>query len=386
MEVGGTATGTIEYADDHDWFAVELEAGKTYQIDTGGTITGGGTLGRGHLHGVYDADGNLIGGVGDHVRIGVTYVNGVRTHPGEDSQVFFTPTVGGTYYLAASNGGSGSIGTGTYTVKVTEIADDFPATIETTGTVEVGGTATGEIEYEGDRDWFAVELTAGETYKVELLGRHSNWEDQDLSQPYIRGIHNSFGRLIPDTTDYASGPHSNSEVHFTPDEDGTYYVAAGSYVSGIRDEDVGTYTLQVSVDDFGDDTDTDGTVSAGGSITGEIEAQGDRDWFAVTLEAGKTYQFDMEGSATDGGTLENPTLLNMRDANGDEVRTADGSWRYTGDRDSGEGLNARATFTPDAAGTYYINAASGGHMHADDSYGRSTGTYTLSVEELVDAI
>ena len=69
-------------------------------------------------------------------------------------------------------------------------------------------------------------------------------------------------------------------------------------MSGDREEDVGTYTLQVSIDDFRDDTDTTGTVEVGGSVTGEIEAQGDQDWFAVTLEAGKTYQIDMEGSPT----------------------------------------------------------------------------------------
>ena len=169
-------------------------------------------------------------------------------------------------------------------------------------------------------------------------------------------------------------------------------------MSGIRDEDVGTYTLQVSIDDFRDDTDTTGTVEVGGSVTGEIEAQGDEDWFAVTLEAGKTYQIDMEGSETDGGTLENPFLYTMRDANGDVLRIVhdNGFWSqnvWTSDQDSGEGLNSRVTFTPDEDGTYYLVAASGGHIYAADSHGRSLGTYTLSVEEsvppveeLVDAI
>ena len=381
VEVGGTATGNIEYADDRDWFAVELEAGKTYQIDTSGTITGGGTLRWGRLDGVYDADGNVIHGVRDLVSIGETYTfDGVQTHPGEDAQVFFTPSKGGTYYLAASNLNGN---TGTYTVEVTEINDDFPATVSTTGTVEVGGTTTGEIEYEGDRDWFAVELTARETYKIELLGRRSDSVDQNLHGPRIWGIRDSHGFARSGKADY----DSNSRVFFTPDEDGTYYVAAGNYVSGIRDEDVGTYTLQVSVDDFGDDTDTTGTVSVGGSVTGEIEAQGDRDWFAVTLEAGKTYQFDMEGSETDGGTLENPLLHYMRDADGDYLRDENG-WKIhsTADQDSGEGGNARATFTPDEDGTYFVVAGSGGHLQAADSHGRSLGTYTLSVEEVVDAI
>ena len=397
LEVGGSATGEIGHRTDRDWFAVELEAGKTYQIDVGGVLTGGGTVPFGRLYQVYDSTGSYTGvDVRDEVRILPTYTIATGTYPGgnvfeifsgEDDQAFFTPDEDGTYYVAVGYRVSDSHRIpGTYTVRVSEIEDDFAATVDTTGTVEVGGTATGEIEYEGDRDWFAVELTAGETYKIELLGGHSTWDDQDLRSPYIRGIHDSTGDLISDTTDSSSGPYSNSEVLFTPDVDGTYYVAAGNSVSGIRDEDVGTYTLQVSIDDFRDDTDTTGTVAVGGSVTGEIEAQGDRDWFAVTLEAGKTYQIDMEGSPTDAGTLANPLLLSMHDADGNEVRSSDGGWLYTGDGDSGEGLNARSTFTADESGTYYVHAGSGGFRDADDSHGRSLGTYTLSVEELVDAI
>ena len=42
-------------------------------------------------------------------------------------------------------------------------------------------------------------------------------------------------------------------------------------------------------------------------------------------------------------------------------------------------------FSEDVSTTGRV-AGSGGHMHADDSHGRSLGTYTLSVEEVVDAI
>jgi len=37
-------------------------------------------------------------------------------------------------------------------------------------------------------------------------------------------------------------------------------------------------------------------VSVGGSIGGNIEATGDEDWFRVTLTAGRSYQFDLEGT------------------------------------------------------------------------------------------
>jgi len=56
-------------------------------------------------------------------------------------------------------------------------------------------------------------------------------------------------------------------------------------------------------------------VNVGGSVTGNIETTGDADWFAVTLAAGTTYRFDLEGSNTGQGTLQFP-LLQLRDPSG----------------------------------------------------------------------
>ena len=385
VAVGGSGFGEIGTASDRDWFAVELEAGKTYRINTDGVQSGGGTLARARLHNVYDADGNAIPGIDDEP---ITWRPIHYLSPQEvrnlDGLAFFTPDEDGTYYLEVGSGYfevpfGGSTGTGTYSVGVAEMEDDYSASIDTTGAVEVGGTVTGQSQYEIDRDWFAVELTAGETYKVELLGTRA--KGGTLPQPYIWGIHDADGHLISGTSDYAGGPHRNSQVFFTPDEDGTYYVAAGNHESGSLADDLGTYTLQVSIDDFTDDIHTTGTLEVGGSVAGEIEAQGDRDWFAVALEAGKTYQLDMEGSATGGGTLDNPTLYPLRDTNGNVLHFLS---RLGNDRDSGEGLNSRATFTVDEGGTYYVVALSGGHLHAVDSHGRSIGTYTLSLQEVVN--
>lgn len=46
---------------------------------------------------------------------------------------------------------------------------------------------------------------------------------------------------------------------------------------------------------------TDLSVTVGGSVTGTIEEEGDVDFFAVQLEAGVTYQIDLEGSRTGQG-------------------------------------------------------------------------------------
>ena len=90
VAVDGSATGEIGHADDRDWFAVVLEAGRTYQIDTSGQPTNGGTLRRGNLDGVYDADGDRIPGVFDPSE---SYIGQVRQ---DDDQVFFAPDEGGT--------------------------------------------------------------------------------------------------------------------------------------------------------------------------------------------------------------------------------------------------------------------------------------------------
>jgi hypothetical protein len=72
-------------------------------------------------------------------------------------------------------------------------------------------------------------------------------------------------------------------------------------------------------DDYAGSTATTGSVSVGGSTTGNIEIAGDTDWFRTTLTAGKTYQFDLKGSPTGNGTLADP-FLRLRDSAGNSLR------------------------------------------------------------------
>ena len=312
-EVGVRARGKIEFEGDRDWFAVELEAGKSYLIDLKGSETWSGTLGDPYLRGVHDTDGVLIAGT--------TNDDGGE---GYNSRVYFTAEEGGTYYVAAG-GYEGS--EGTYRLSVAEATDDFAAGTGTSGAVAVGGPATGEIEKGGDRDWFAVELEAGRAYRIDLEG---HWTGAgSLYDPYLYGVHDTGGDLIAGTTDDRSGVVRNSRVTFTAAEDATYYVAAGADGDGE-----GTYTLSVREvpDDFVAATGTSGAVEVGGSATGEIDFLGDRDWFAVTLEAGRIYRIDLEGHWTGAGTLYDPYLYGVYDADG--VRFAG-----TTNDDGGEGYN-----------------------------------------------
>ena len=74
-----------------------------------------------------------------------------------------------TYYVSAEAKFNGYWWRGgTYTLSVTEVVDDYASGIGTTGTLAVGDSTTGAIDYVDDRDWFAVSLKAGTTYRFDL--------------------------------------------------------------------------------------------------------------------------------------------------------------------------------------------------------------------------
>ena len=149
--------------------------------------------------------------------------------------------------------GSYQYAEGTYTLSVVDITngvpDDFEAGTGTSGAVAVGGSATGEIEIFSDRDWFAVELDAGATYRIDLKGYDTG--DGTLRNPYLRGVHDGDGVRLPGTRNDNGGAGNNSGLTFTAEDAGTYYVVAGArtyYVvdgAGVYGIGEGTYTLSV---------------------------------------------------------------------------------------------------------------------------------------------
>ena len=471
VTVGVTAMGELQQWGDQDWFKVALDTNTRYRIDLKGRDTGDGTLGDPWIGGIYDSNGDLV----------AEFETPADDGEDRNSREFFTPDTTGNYYISAQAAAYRS--SGTYSLSVTAEAqenlpslqvadaqanestgtiwfrvtldnasseevnvnyatvdgtarapadyvaasgtltfepgateklvavtiiddsvadngetfklvlsdpfsatladseatgtilnielqsvsepegDDLPADTTTTVTIPVGGSATGEIETASDRDWFQVELETGRLYRIDLLGVTAN--SGTLVDPYLYGIYDADGTLLADTqNDDFSDYTINAGVRFAPAETGTYYVAAGSgWPRG------GTYTLAVTddgpVDDHSGDTATTSEVAVGGSATGAIGRSDDQDWFAVELVAGQQYQIDLKGSPTGDGTLPDPYLCGVYNAEGDYVSG-------TRDDDDGEGLNSQATFTPEESGTYYVAACASLSL---------TGTYTLSVAE-----
>ena len=91
--------------------------------------------------------------------------------------------------------------------------------------------------------------------------------------------------------------------------------------------------------DLPNDNATHGRVAVGGSATGNIGTPGDQDRFAVELQAGRTYRFDLAGSPGGGGTLRDTYFRAIYNSEG---RYQLGSYNdnFDGSRDS------RVTFTP----------------------------------------
>ena len=346
LQVGDRVVGALDSSGDEDWFGVTLEAGVTYRIEVKGNTQSdyGGSLYNPNLA-VFDARGEEIDGA-------ATYSG--RAKLGYNADLEFESTASGTYFIGIDGGGR----TGSYTLSLNRLADEYPANSSTPGRVAVGGSNTGNIGSARDVDWFAVELVGGRAYRVDLEGAPT--EQGTLDDPYLRGIY--FNReLVPGTADDDGGEGLNSRGDILALESGTYHIAAAAYSSR-------TGSYRVSVEEVADDypaaVDTGAAVAVNGSAAGMVDYGGDADWFAVSLVAGGRYRVDLEGTSTGQGSLEDPVLLGIFDAAGDPVEGAGGN------DDGGEGYNSRLEFSAPGTGTYYIATA---------AHAAHTGTYRLSV-------
>ncbi len=353
IDGNASVTDEIETGDDADWFAIDLQAGTEYVFDLEGSETGQGSLIDPVLY-LHDADGGVIDMDDDGGE-------------GYNSRIVFTPDEDGTYYLSAESWGD-HVGTYTLSVSMEEFAgegpgndgDDHADGPDTSDVIQIGSAGYGEIETGDDADWFAIDLEAGTEYVFDLEGSETG--QGTLVDPILY-LRDAGGEVVDMDDDGGEG--LNSRIVFTPDEDGTYYLSAESW-----GDHVGTYTLSVSMEEFaGDDhadgPDTSDVIQIGSAGYGEIETGDDADWFAIDLEAGNEYVFDLEGDETGQGTLVDP-ILYLRDAGGEVVDMDD---------DGGEGLNSRIVFTPDEDGTYYLDA---------QSWGDHTGSYALFASLVTD--
>ena len=159
--------------------------------------------------------------------------------------------------------------------------DTIGVTIGAAGTVTVGGSVSGTVNPNADRDWYAITLTAGQAYTFNLNGTAGAMSA--LFDPYLRLL-NASGTVL--ALDDDGGPGYNSQISYTPTTTGTYYLGAGSY----GDTGVGSYTLSAAAS----------VPSSGANPLDAI------DWGSqVTLNGGVIYvYFATSGQTIDGQTAD----------------------------------------------------------------------------------
>ena len=159
---------------------------------------------------------------------------------------------------------------------------------------------------------------------------------------------------------------SDPQITISADLEGRQLIANVSYLDGDGfSESVSTQSIEIPIfysDDYGSKPGDSGDLSVGASQQGELETLGDRDWFAIELEAGKNYVFELTGN-----TLEDP-ILSLNDSTGATIITDD---------DGGDGLNSRIAYTAANTETYYLDAGA----YADETI----GSYVIKASEVLPA-
>ncbi|MBF0158942.1 MAG: Ig-like domain-containing protein [Magnetococcales bacterium] len=329
LPIGSSITGNIETSSDTDSFIVTMEGGVTYTFDLEGASASQGTLVDPYLS-LTDSTGFYSFGfaLGAHL---------VYTP---------SPRGGGEYYLRAQSWYRSGSPTGTYRLSVKSNAPtpSVPTDLDLSASDDSGASNSDNIT--SQTSGLTISGSSGVSGSTLVL-----FDDKNND-----GIIGSGEALVTTSITAASW---NADISLTT---GTHNIRAiQSNTSGSSPVSTGLSITIQAPDDYAGNSSTTGRLSIGSSVAGNIEAGSDVDWFAITLTAGIPYTFDLEGSPTSQGTLNDPLLI-LYDQNSVEVARNDDA--------TSENVNSRIIYTPLSSGSYFLSAK---------GYSSYTGSYRLSV-------
>ena len=343
LTLGQALTGAIDAEGDGDWYRLSVTTGQRYVITLDAVETEGERALDPTLS-IYGADGGHLAFNDD---AGGTL----------NSRVAFVPQADGDVFVEAR--AFADMGVGGYTLRAEASAippDDAGNDASTRARINPGRAVSGVLEYEGDVDWYRLNVRTGNSYRITLIGDEAS--DNPLGDPLLQVMNAEGDNLAYNDDD--DGLHSG--LDFVPTRNGAVYVVAGAFADSYS----GAYTLNVATtrlprDPASADTSTRARIRLGQTVEGVLDYTGDRDWHRIRLTEGTTYRFALNSAGAE--PLSDP-YLRIYDPRGVEVSVDD---------DGGGDLNAMLEYTAPATGNYYIEAAA----YAD----ASSGTYTLSAHE-----
>jgi len=159
--------------------------------------------------------------------------DGTWSQVGSDSQITISADLEGRQLLANisyidGDGFSEDVSTEPVLIPVSN-SDDYGASPESSGSLEIGSSLEGNLESLGDLDWFKIELDADKYYNFELTGT-------TLADSFL-ALKEANGNVISSNDDGGEG--FSSRIIFSPESSGTYYLEASAY----NNEYTGTYLI-----------------------------------------------------------------------------------------------------------------------------------------------
>ncbi len=323
--------GDIERDGDRDFFFFSAERGREYRIET-------------HLGSNNDTVLVVYGPDGDHL------VDDDDSGDSGASLLEWVAPSSDTYYIEVS-GFDGTLGT--YDLSLSDLGaqplDDHGDDRSGATRIRDGEFLDGDIERDGDRDFFFFSAERGREYRIEThLGSNGDT---------VLVLYGPDGDYLDEDDD--SGEDAASRLEWVAPSSDTYYIE----VSGF-DGTLGTYQISLfesgaqPLDDHGDDRFGATRIRDGDFLNGDIERDGDRDFFFFSAERGREYRIETHlGSNGD-------TVLVLYGPDGDYLDEDD---------DSGEDAASRVEWVAPSSDTYYIEVS---------GFDGTPGTYQISLFDL----
>ena len=217
---------------------------------------------------------------------------------------------------------------------ITDSEDDYLGAEETTGTVAVGGSVTGNLEVDNDVDWFKVRLEEGKSYRVRMRGAESGGgtlADPFLAIGTVKAIidgYYGFG-LSALRNDDKSTTEQDSELVVEVGTTHDAYIHAATSGAGT-----GTYTIEVEEVTTSMGQRANSPATGGPGITG-------------TVQAGETLTATTDGIEDEDGLTGAVFAYQWVRSGADIEGAASSTYTMTGD-DEGKPIQVRVTFTDDA--------------------------------------
>ena len=273
---GASVWGTIDPADDEDYFSFSVSRTADYWIYTLGDL---------------DTVGELLDSGG--MSIDISDRGGALPNP--DNFFLWQRLQSGTYYIKVTGYGSTDE---PYILRIREYTDSTSRS--NAATLNLNGSANGTIDPEGDQDYFKLELS--ETTEVAI--RASGYPDT------VGELQRSNGTVIASNDDgYLPGGRTNFLIRESLSA-GTYYVKVSSF-DGRSDGPYSVYAAAIT--EPGSAIADAQPLTLGGTAGGNIEPAGDEDYFSLTLTettyviiGGVSEVTNISGGLTDENDLRAP--------------------------------------------------------------------------------